>query len=137
MINCRQVNDNEVINYIDQELHGRLSEGDGNDVNFFVSGGFHFGLFNNDRLVGAFTIVAFGDDKEYAMLHPRINKSHMIYAKRLCDMAIDYIYNAGFKAVFANIPSDKKGNMRMAKSCGMTLVNVIDDCKTHVYRRSF
>ena len=143
MINSyRVISNSEVADYISDELFERLKNDSIKSLSDVIDGGLHLGFYSDDRIVGVFSIGVFD---EYAMLHPKINKAHMLHAKRACDLALGYVEIAGFKAAFAKIPSNKKANIRMAESCGMILADTLkdhiavngNDYDVNIYKRVF
>lgn len=113
-----------VINYIDEYLYGRLRDDKTKSVGDFVNGGGHIAIKSKDRIVG---IISFGLNKDHAMIHPKIRKEHMIYAKRACMMGIEYLDKIGESVITAKIPDCFNGNKRMAEACGMKLFKVLKD----------
>ena len=142
-VKLKLVSDDEVIRYIDDELYQRILDDSMDSVEDMVIGAFHMGLMNSDRLVGVMTFKPLPNDR--VMIHPRVNRSHMIYAKRLCHMALDSLGGAGFKFAYAKFPSDRVALTRMAKNSGMFFVETIKNHKSingqpidiDVYKRSF
>ena len=79
-------------------LYDRLSRDGTEGVNDFVCGGGHLAIKSKGKIVG---IVSFGLNKDHAMIHPKIKRQHMIYAKRACLMAIDYLESIGESIIAA------------------------------------
>lgn len=111
-----------VLEYIDDYLYDRLKDDNTKDVGDFVNGGEHMAIKSKDRIVG---IISFGVKDGYSMIHPKIRKEHMIYAKRACLIAFDYLTGIGCGLVYAKIPVTFEGNKRMAHSCDMEYVKTI------------
>lgn len=122
-LSFEKINDkNIIINYIDDYLYDRLKDDNTNSINDFIEGGEHIAIKSMGSIVG---IIGFGINDGYAMIHPKIRKEHMIYAKRACLVAFDYLREVGCGLVYAKIPVTFKANKRMANSCGMEYVNTV------------
>lgn len=113
-----------VTEYIDKYLYDRLSDDETKGVGDFINGGGHLAIKNNDKIVG---IISFRLNKDQVMIHPKIRKEHMIYARRACMMGLDYLDKIGESVVIAKIPSCFEGNKRMAEACGMKLLKVLEN----------
>lgn len=111
-----------IIDYIDDYLYDRLKNDNTINVNDFIAGGEHIAIKNNHKIVG---IISFGIKNGYAMIHPKIRKEHMIYAKRGCVIALNYLSEMGCNLVYAKIPIIFKSNKKMAYSCGMEYVRTV------------
>lgn len=123
MINYSVINNTDIVTeYIDDYLYKRLKFDDRPD-SYFLDGGVHLGFYNNDRLIG---IVTFGVFDLYATIHPKFRRRHMIYAKKCCLMAIEYIEKER-SVIMAKIPSIYKENKRMALACGFKLLDAVQE----------
>ncbi len=110
-----------VIDYIDEYLYDRLKSDNTKGVGDFVDGAAHIAIKKKDRIVG---VISFGLKKDHAVIHPKIRREHMIYAKRACMLALEYLDSIGEKVVAAIIPDCFEANKRMALSCGMVLHDI-------------
>lgn len=116
-----------VIDYIDEYLYDRLSHDNTVGVGDFVDGAAHLAIKNKDRIVG---IISFALKKDHVVIHPKIRKEHMIYAKRACMMGLEYLEGTGETVIAAIIPDCFKANKRMAESCGMFEHEIKKSAKT-------
>ena len=117
----------EAEQYISAELYDRIKSDDINGMSDIIDGALHLGFYAGERIVGVFS---FGVFDSYVMLHPKIRREHMIYAKRICDSALDYAREIGARIAIAKIPTDKRANKAMAESCGMMLHETIKNHKS-------
>jgi hypothetical protein len=117
----------EATQYISAELYGRIKSDDIKSMNDIIDGALHLGFYSKNRLIGVFSLGIF---KDYVMLHPKVNIEHMIYAKRICESALDYAKEAGARVAFAKFPSGKKNTKKMAGSCKMTLHETLKNHKS-------
>lgn len=124
----RITDDNVVIDYIDDYLYDRLSHDETKSINDWISGGHHISIKNEGRIVGVVSITV---DEDYAVIHPKVRKEHMVYAKRCCDIGLDYIkQELNIYTVFAYIPTKFKSNCKMAIACKMDLVKVLSNARS-------
>lgn len=136
------ITDSEAADYISDELFERLRSDDVEAISDVIDGAIHLGFYSGERIVG---VVSVGVFEGYAMMHPKINKSHMLHAKRACELSMGYVELLGFNEAYAKTPSNNKANGRMAESCGMTLIDTLKDHASidgvdydvNVYKRSF
>ena len=109
----------EAAAYIDDHLLALL--GGGNAERYTV-GGHSIAVKRKGETVG---VVTFSLDGVYPLIHPKVKREHAIYAKRVCDIGLDYLKGIGFKVAVAVIPSTLKPNVKIAEACGMN--NIYDD----------
>lgn len=116
--------DSVVIDYIDDYLYDRLKHDETKSSSDWIDGAIHLAIKNKNRTVG---IISFLINDDYAMIHPKIKKEHMIYAKRACLISFDYLRSIKLNTVFAKFPEKFKSNIRMADACGMQYIDTINN----------
>ena len=63
------------------------------------------------------------------MAHPKFNRCHMIYVKRSCEAAREYIKQAGYPVIYAKIPVRLRANIRMAQAMGLEFFEHLEGCE--------